>query len=197
MHAPHENVHNGGLIDFHESVLRADLNSAIYAHAQAAAAQNQYQPGLQAPYPCPPVASSPYGMGGPMMPQHGGFPPPLHPGMGAPVPQGPSHCIAGPPSFVHLHGQMYKPVEAAPEATGAPADPAGRQAIKEAPAAPSVKSIDRMVEKRVEQRVNEFLAKTGKGKASVGRAHGRRGRQDPNDPRDALRGLNQEMRKNF
>jgi hypothetical protein len=196
MHAPHENVHNGGLIDFHESVLRADLNSAIYAHAQAAAAQNQYQSGLQAPYQCPPVASSPYAMAGPMMPLPGGFQPPIHPGMGAPLPQGPSQCIAGPPSFVHLHGQMYKPVEPAPEATGAPAD-AGRQAIKEAPAPPSVKSIDRMVEKRVEQRVNEFLAKTSRSKASVSRSQGRRGRQDPNDPRDALRGLNQEMRRGF
>lgn len=189
MQAPNEAVHNGGLIDFHESVLRADLSSALYAQAQAhaqaaaAAAQPPYGVGLQGPYGVPTVACAPY--------TQAAFP--SLPAMGAPAMQAPpAACIAGPPSFVHLHGQMYKPVEPVQEGAGVAAE-AGQTAPREPRAAPSAKAIDRMVEQRVEQRVNEFLAKTGKGKAT-GKAAGKKVRQE-RDAQELLRGLTQEMRR--
>ena len=205
MQAPQENNHNGGLIDFHESALRADLGSALYS--QALAGQSMYQTngaglchpvqaglGVQAGFPQvglgqPAYAQPAYAQ--PAYAQPAYAQPGYAPAMA--MTQAPAQCIAGPPAFVHLHGQVYRPVEEA--AAGAPPVPesvaprAGRE-----PAKPqSVKSIERMVEKRVEQRVEEFLAKTSKDKAAS-RNTGKKNK-DALFQQESLRSLNQKMRQ--
>lgn len=178
MQAPHENPYNGGLIDFHESVLKADLNSALYA--QQMAAQNQYQ--AQFPYQGAP--GLPVGAGMlPVNPQmlacntpnpyatHAAntfLPPQVQaqiPGHSMMMSPAPAQCIAGPPAFLHLHGKVYAPVEESVAATPAAPDPQPRAAVKEQAGGPSAKTFDRMVEKRVEQKVDEFFSKTIKAKA--------------------------------
>lgn len=183
MQAPQENSYNGGLIDFHESVLRStDLGQAMYA--QQLAAQNQYQSSYQpipqtygampgAPVGTPNLA---YGMGAPYA--GNGVPAPVQsfyqqPAAGPPpgtaqsmmMAQATSQCIAGPPAFLHLHGKVYAPVEDA--ATGVPAapEPQARTAVKEPAGPPSGKTFDRVVEKRIEQKVDEFICKNFKNKA--------------------------------
>ena len=194
MQAPYENSHhNGGLIDFHESALRADLGSALYAHQSMSQSmpQNAYHPGIGLGQPVP----AGFGM-------QSGFPPAglaqpgfAQTGFAQPayaMAQAPSQCIAGPPAFVHLHGQVYRPVE---EALGTPSapEPVAPRDCKEAAKPKSAKSIERMVEQRVEQRVEEFLAKTSKGRPAS-RNQAKRN-QDDSLHRESLKSLNQQMRQ--
>jgi hypothetical protein len=196
MQAPQENPYNGGLIDFHENALRADLGAALYAH-QLAAAQAQYSAAVQQPQypglaqaPQYPLQAHPHpqqpAVYAPPAPQYQA---PYPPGQPTPVQsmvmsQAPGQCIAGPPAFLHLHGKVYAPVEESAPATPEPS------ALKEA-AAPSSKSLDRLVEKRVEERVNEFFAKSGKSKglgASI------RKKNQPKEDATTLKQLNSQMR---
>ena len=215
MQAPQENAYNGGLIDFHESALRADLGAALYAH-QAAVAQAQYSAAAQQPQYSA-AAQQPQYPGLAQAPQYqlqahqhqhphaaypqpatqyqAPFPPPptsqpaIHPPIQSMMmSQAPGQCIAGPPAFLHLHGKVYAPIEE--NAAQAPEPVAPRAALKEA-AAPSSKSIDRRVEERVEKRVNEFFAKSGKGK---GLGASMRKKSQAKDEATTLKQLNGQMR---
>lgn len=167
MQAPQENSYNGGLIDFHESVIKADLGQALYA--QQLAAQNQYQSVYQPipqTYGAPGMVCGPYAGNGMPGPMQSPFPAP-----GAPPPmmmaQPQSQCIAGPPAFLHLHGKVYAPVEDAITTAPAASEPQARPAVNTPVATPSGKSFDRVVEKRIEQKVDEFISKNFKGKTAT------------------------------
>jgi hypothetical protein len=199
MQAPQENPYNGGLIDFHDSALRADLSAALYAHQLAAAQSTQYaQAPAAGPYPIQAHAASPYPMQAhaayppaPPQPQHyhaayaqPAAPAPLAPPVQSMVmAQAPGQCIAGPPAFLHLHGQVYAPIEESAAPTPEPA------ALKAAPAVPSGKALDRMVEQRVEQRVNEYFSKN-KAKALGASVRSRKAAK----PEATLKELNGAMR---
>lgn len=191
MQAPQENPYNGGLIDFHESALRADLSGALYAHQLAAAAhQAQYAPA----YPVQAQVHHPHPHAHAYAPQAAPYQSPLQPQFAPVQPvapavqsmmmaQAPGQCIAGPPAFLHLHGQVYAPIEES-------AAPAAEPALKEKPAAaPSGKALDRLVEQRVEQRVNEYFSK----KASKGLGASVRNKRQQAKP-DSLKELNGAMR---
>ena len=200
MQAPQENPYNGGLIDFHESALRADLGAALYAHQLAAAQHPQYSAPPQAPQ---------YPIQAHSHPQQGGYAPPTQQPVGyaqpaqqygfAPAPaanqvqsmmmaQAPGQCIAGPPAFLHLHGKTYAPVDETAVATSEPIPP--RASLKEA-AIPSGKALDRLVEERIEKRVNEFFTKSGSKAKTLG-ASARKGKSK--DDSSTLKQLNGQMR---
>jgi len=191
MQAPQENPYNGGLIDFHESAIRADLGAALYAHQLAAAQHAQYP---VAPQPAPQYPAHPHAHAhahahqaapAPYAPPAQQYQAPYAPGpiQSMMMAQAPGQCIAGPPAFLHLHGKVYAPIE---ESAAPTPDPV---ALKEPAPAPSGKTLDRMVEQRVEQRVNEYFAKN-KGK-SLGAAM-RKGKQAK--PEASLKELNGAMR---
>jgi hypothetical protein len=188
MQAPQENPYNGGLIDFHESAVRADLGAALYAHQLAAAQHAQYPVAAQAPqYP---IQAHPHAHA-----HQAAYAPPAqqyqspYAAAGVPAPpvqsmmMAPGQCIAGPPAFLHLHGKVYAPIEESAAPVPEPAT------LKEAAPAPSGRDLDRMVERRVEQRVNEYFSKN-KGKA-LGTAM-RKGKQPK--PEASLKELNGAMR---
>jgi len=121
-------VVNGGLIDF-----RDNFNTG-----------NPEYPTTQCMYPVGPV-----------------------PGMQAPAslpgfhPQG-LGCVSGPPSYMHINGVMYRPVddslgaEASAKAAPKPAEPV---ATKEEPVKVlSEAELERSIDDRVRQRVEEFLS---------------------------------------
>jgi hypothetical protein len=192
MQAPQENPYNGGLIDFHESALRSDLGTALYAH-QLAAHQAQY---AASQYPAQAQGLAPVHH---MHPQAQAYAPqyqaPLQPQFAPPsgalpavqsmmMSQAPGQCIAGPPAFLHLHGKVYAPIE---ESVVPAAEPA---ALKESPASvQSGKALDRLVEQRVEQRVNEYFSKN----KPKGLGASMRKRQPAGKP-DSLKELNGAMR---
>lgn len=191
MQSPQENVYNGGLIDFHESALRSDLGAALYAQQLAAAQQQALyaSPAQASPYPLQMHGHAhphahPHAQAYAPAPVQAQFPqvqasvPGVHSMMMA---QAPGQCIAGPPAFLHLHGKVYAPIEESPVATPEPA------ALKETvAAAPSGKSLDRLVEERVQKQVNEFLSKNkAKGLGSSMRKRGKD---------DSLKELNGAMR---
>ena len=205
MQAPQENSYNGGLIDFHDSVIRADLGQALYA--QQMAAQNQYQstfPTSAGAYATMPVASGmpspmtygPYagnGMPGPMQamyPQQGSIPS-TNPAPSMMMAPGQPQCIAGPPAFLHLHGKVYAPVEDSTVDASAASEPQARATVKEPATLPSGKTFDRVVEKRIEQKVDEFISKNFKGKSA-----GNKDMKKKNGGKDdfGLKDLNSAMR---
>lgn len=210
MQAPQENSYNGGLIDFHESALRADLGAALYAHQLAAAQHPQYSVAPAAPqYPIQahshPHAhqAAPAGYAPPVQQyafaQAPGTVPGVQSMMMAQAPsaapqsmmmaQAQGQCIAGPPAFLHLHGKTYAPVEETQVSTSEPVPP--RASLKEA-VIPSGKNLDRMVEERIEKRVNEFFAKSN-GKAKTLGASARKSKA-PKEETCSLKQLNGQMR---
>ena len=170
MQAPHDG--SSGLIDFNDSAFRIDLNQ--YAQqpmplAQQVALHNQMAAGAAAgghvltPAQSPMLATHVLAGPNPMFAQQppamfAQQPNPFHyaPAPLLAAPNGASNqFIAGPPSFVqHLSGQVYKlETEATPAATVPEPEP-------EAKAAKTQKSLERLVEERVQSRVEEFIAKT-------------------------------------
>ena len=170
MQAPHDG--SSGLIDFNDSAFRIDLNQ--YAQqpmplAQQVALHNQMAAGAAAgghvltPAQSPMLATHVLAGPQPMFAQQppamfAQQPNPFHyaPAPLLAAPNGASNqFIAGPPSFVqHLSGQVYKlETEATPAATVPEPEP-------EAKAAKTQKSLERLVEERVQSRVEEFIAKT-------------------------------------
>lgn len=198
MQVPQENPYNGGLIDFHESVLKADLGSALYA--QQLAAQNQYQAQFQyqngVSLPNTPVVQqvgssipNPY-----MTHVQTGIPSHLQGQQhmqSMMMAQAPAQCIAGPPAFLHLHGKVYAPVEESGTAAPAAPEPQARVAAKEPSPQQSAKSFDRMVEKRIEQKVNEFVSKNIKPQA---KEKGMRKKNGAGQEDFGLKDLNSAMR---
>ena len=103
------------------------------------------------------------------------------PGQYAPQP---GQYIAGPPSFLHVNGQVYKPVP--PSEVECDLEPR-----KEAKAVKSVKSAEKDIEKRVADKVEEFMARSTKPTRSA-----RAARPTETDA-EKLRKLNGEMRRSL
>lgn len=199
MQAPQETAYNGGLIDFQSSVMQADLGAALYAH-QLSSASNQYHnahPGVSGYATAPPVShmhTHPH----PAPSAHAySAPPAVHPGYGVPpvnagyspapavqsmmMASTPGQCIAGPPAFLHLHGQVYAPVEQPGPSVAEPAPAVVKEAV-----VPTGRALDRLVEQRINQRVEEFEAKQRKG---LGASAGRKAKKA-----ESLKELNSQMR---
>ena len=96
----------------------------------------------------------------------------------------PGQYIAGPPSFLHVNGQVYKPVP--PSEVECDLEPR-----KEAKAVKSVKSAEKDIEKRVADKVEEFMARSTKPTRST-----RAARPTETDA-EKLRKLNGEMRRSL
>jgi hypothetical protein len=148
---------NGGLIDFHDAVA---LQAAQYP-------QQPYQTTLAA-------LQQQYAPNAPQYAQSA--PPPAQ-----------GQCVAGPPSFLHINGQVYKPVLAA-EVEPPPVAPAAapEPAVK---AKPPQKNIEREIERRVAAKVDEFMTRATMQKATT------RARANTKGASDRIRELNAEMRR--
>ena len=215
-------VLNNGLIDFQDTRLAEPAYPAVYpgsAYPPSAMYQPMQQPGLYSTVPpsvyergvYPPQAVAapavyPQGLYQPASPVPPGFYPPntaqglyppntaqgLYPpntaqgmyppnapqGMYAPnTAQGP--CYAGPPSFLHVNGVDYKPVS-----------------VNSAPVSsnPKPKVSDSTVERHVEKKVNEFMAKKQLSSSRAGLA-GNVGKTDLYTK--DLKRLNDEMKRSL
>ena len=166
-----EKAFNGGLIDFHENVLRADLSPYVMSSPAAM----MYQPSQ----PQFVQTSQSY-----MNPQQYNSQP-FMATQCIPGPQSfmPTQCIPGPPSFVHLNGQVYRPVGE----ELAPPDP---------PSSPVTTNVDieNEVNRRVQQKVDEAMNKLKPHSVSSSRSTS--GKKDnKKDPLQALQRINSTMRQ--
>jgi len=151
MHVGAEKSFNGGLIDFHENVLRADLSPYLSPQQQFVQAQlpqqfvqaQQPQQFIQSPYPPSSMSQTPQFISS--TPQFVSSTPQF---VSSTPPFMPTQCIPGPPSFVHLNGQVYRPVS--DELTPPPAPE---------PPAPTPKDLDREFNRRVQKSVDEAMSK--------------------------------------
>jgi len=180
MHVGAEKSFNGGLIDFHENVLRADLSPYLSPQQQFVQAQPQQfiqaqqQQFIQSQYPPSSMSQTPQFISS--APQFISSTPQF---ISSPPSQFmPTQCIPGPPSFVHLNGQVYRPV--ADELTPPPEPPA-----------PTPKDLDREFNRRVQQSVDEAMSKL---KPVVGTST--RGKKDKKENvKQTLQQLNTSMRQ--
>jgi len=173
MHTPYSNVVNGGLIDFQDtSFMHAPVQSSMilpssqqgqvyYVNQQAQPVFSQPTPHMFAspqpvfapaqtsqpvfaPQPAQPMFSAPQAAQ-PMF----SAPQAAQPMFSAPQAAQPGQCFTGPPSFVHFNGQTYKPVE---EPTVG-AEPAKLEAA-------DMRGLERKIEERVHDKVNEFMERS-------------------------------------
>lgn len=185
MHNPYANVVNGGLIDFQDtSMLHAQPVHASMIMSSVPVQQGLqggvYYVGQQQPT-FPQVQQQPtFPQQQPAFPQvqqqfPAGYVPPA-------VQQG--QCFTGPPSFVHFNGQTYKPVEET-------AASAQVETPKLADSA-DMRGLERKIEERVTEKVNEFMSKQDKHVRSSS-VHDRA--IETNAFHKELARLNQEMRR--
>ena len=178
-----EKAFNGGLIDFHENVLRADLSPYVMSSPAAMMYQPSQPQFVQTSqsYMNPQQYNSQPFMATQCIPGPQSF----MPTQCIPGPQSfmPTQCIPGPPSFVHLNGQVYRPVGE----ELAPPDP---------PSSPVTTNVDieNEVNRRVQQKVDEAMNKLKPHSVSSSRSTS--GKKDnKKDPLQALQRINSTMRQ--
>lgn len=153
MHTPYSNVVNGGLIDFQDtSFMHAPVQSSMILpsaqQGQVYYVNQQAQPVFS--QPTPHMFASPQPVFAPAQTSQPVFAPqPAQPMFSAPQAAQPGQCFTGPPSFVHFNGQTYKPVE---EPTVG-AEPAKLEAA-------DMRGLERKIEERVHDKVNEFMERS-------------------------------------
>jgi len=153
MHTPYSNVVNGGLIDFQDtSFMHAPVQSSMILpssqQGQVYYVNQQPQPVFS--QPTPHMFTSPQPVFAPAQTSQPVFAPqPAQPMFSAPQAAQPGQCFTGPPSFVHFNGQTYKPVE---EPTVG-AEPAKLEAA-------DMRGLERKIEERVHDKVNEFMERS-------------------------------------
>ena len=135
--------------------------------------QQYYAPYAQYPYPPQQAA-----------PQSGQYQPAYPPQQA--VPQS-GQYLAGPPSFLHLNGQVYKPVVAGEADPTPPAPPPPSQETKKL--SKPARNVEQEIERRVAAKVDEFMAR------SATKAATRSARKPPAPDTSRLRDLNAQMRR--
>lgn len=160
--ASYQRVVNGGLIDFQDNTVRGQCEYPMYP--------TQIQPNY-------PLSASPQ-----LQP---GFPlsssTQLTPG-----------CIQGPPSFIHINGVTYKPVDDPTSVSSTNQSPSSQTTTVEKPVAtPDPHDIERMVDTRVREKVNSYMSKfPSKNNSKVSRS------MSDEDAARALSKINRDMSSN-
>ena len=101
--------------------------------------------------------------------------------------------IAGPPSFLHLNGQVYRPVVGADlEPVPPPPPPAETRKAS----TPKPRNSEREIERRVAAKVDEFMAKSSSIKAGKPRSATKASKAHRDlDGEDRIRELNKAMKR--
>ena len=179
-----ERAVNGGLIDFQDNVIRADMSSAIFA-SQAQACHPMHAAGLSMAYQPMPAIQAMHAM-------------PMQSGYQAGLPGLASNCIAGPPAYFHVNGQVYRPAETEIATHSADAGMEKRAAKQ------SIEQVQRNLEQQVQRNIqaklqeferrNRFSAPTST-KPREGRRTGKRG--DSLQQQKRIENLNSSMHKSL
>lgn len=173
MHVSTEKPYNGGLIDFHENVLRADLSP--YLQPQPA------YPSVSGSFMQAPQIISPQPMAQYIQPQ--------------PAPQFiqaqpaqfvfPPQCVAGPSLYYHINGEKYQHVGADTATAEAPPSPTST--------ADTIVVKERDVQSRVRKTADEVMNKLAKAQNTRSNATCRKDKKKPSVETELQR-INSNMR---